>query len=91
MSREALTRRAPPKMPLHPDAALVRDALTYLTRLPEWQTFIDHYKAKEVETWWKNGAPDAGAFLRLDGRRSLLNELEALPKRLTDDGHSDHE
>ncbi len=86
MSRQPLTRRAPPKLPLHPEGQRINDALAFLTSLPEWQVFIDFYKAKEFEAWWKNGAPDAGAFLTMNGRRSLLAEFEALPKRLTDDG-----
>jgi hypothetical protein len=84
-----VTRRAPPKVPLHPEGQRRRDAIAYLTSLAEWSVLIEHLKAREFEAWWKSGHEDAGAFQRVEGRRSLIAELEALPKRLTDDGPGD--
>lgn len=86
--RQPLIRRAPPKVPLHPDAEVRRAAIQRLTGSPDWQVMIDHLKAKEFEAWFMGPDQEPGALLRLDGRRSFLRELEGLGKRVTDDDRS---
>lgn len=88
--RSPATRRAPPKLPRHPDGELINQALKRLTASPEWQVFLDHYKAREFEAWFSGPDQEPGALLRAEGRRSFLRELEGLAKKVTDDDRSDH-
>lgn len=87
--RSPLTRRPPPKVPLHPEAEVVRKVLQRLTAAPDWLILLDYLKAKEFEAWYAGADMEPGALLRMDGRRSFLRELEGLSKRVTDDDRSD--
>lgn len=87
--RAPVTRRPPPTLPLHPDAEVRRAALIRLTSSPDWQIFVDHFKAKEFEAFFEGGIREPGALLVMEGRRTFIRELEGLAKRVTDDDRSD--
>lgn len=91
MSRPPITRRPPPRLPLHPDAEVLRAALQRLTASPDWAVFIAFEKAKLFERWQQIAHDDAGALLENAVRKTFIGELERLDRRVTDDDRRDHE
>lgn len=90
MSRAPLTRRAPPRLPRHPDAEIIADAIRRLTTSPDWPVVMQHLQAKTYERFLAAGV-DTGALLEVAIRNTVIRELEQLGRRVTDDDRSNHE
>ena len=63
----------------------VRRALQRLVINPEWDVFIKYFKDLSWRESVDRQAPDSGALFLIEGRRSLLRDIERLPERLRDD------
>lgn len=73
-----------------PQAQAVRDALIRLASNPDYEVLLGYLRHREwTESAAVDAAADAGALLRMAGRRSLLRELERLDQRLVDDDRTD--
>lgn len=66
-----------------------RRALQVLVQYPEWDIFVRYFKDLSWRESVDRTAPNPSALLLIEGRRSLLRDIERLPERLRDD-RSEH-
>lgn len=69
-----------------PEQERIRAALQVLTATPEWDVFVTFSAGKIEDVSIDPAAPNMGALLRLEGRRTFHRELiERLRDRVNDE------
>lgn len=72
-----------------PEEIETRRALQRLTSAPEWDIFINYFKDRLWREAVHPGDVNASALFMIEGRRSLLRELERLPRNVRDERRTD--
>lgn len=72
-----------------PEEEATRRALQRLVQYPEWDSFLQYFKDLAWRETVDRASPNPSALLLIEGRRSLLRDIERLPERLRDD-RSEH-
>lgn len=88
MSRAGYEEILDSRKPRDPAARLddkTKAMLQSLTSRPEWPEFLVWLGAQVENETIDRAAPNTGALLVIEGRRSLTRDLKALRNRVTDD------
>jgi hypothetical protein len=71
-----------------PDQQREREALQRLVQYPEWEVFVSYFRGRLDRETIDRQAPNTGALLLIEGRRSLHRDISELPRRLSDERRS---